>query len=216
VKFFFFQLSNDRVESLDIVYNNAKYELTAVKPSQYPKTIMPEVVFLGRSNVGKSTLINCLLNRKHLARVASTPGKTRGLNFYNVDEKLYFVDIPGYGYAKVSKQQKANWPIMIDTYINTRKQVKLGIMLLDIRHTPSMDDKTMYNWLVESNKKHVIVATKADKVSKAQAAYNIRQIKETLNIGIDVSLIKFSSRERQGSEELWNKIKYYVFLTEEL
>ena len=126
---------------------DASYEITAVKPEQYPKGLLPEVALVGRSNVGKSSVINALLNRKNLARVSSTPGKTRGINFYNIDQRLYFADLPGYGYAAVSKTMKASWDEMIGTYLHARDQLKLILMLVDIRHAPSKEDKMMYEWI---------------------------------------------------------------------
>ncbi len=128
--------------------NNAKYELSAVKPSQYPVSDLPEVTFVGRSNVGKSSLINSLLNRKNLAKVAATPGKTQVINFYNIDNKLYFVDLPGYGYAKVSKGVQASWAKFIETYLVKREQLKLIVMLVDIRHSPTSHDKLMHDWIL--------------------------------------------------------------------
>lgn len=187
--------------------NKARYELTAVKPSQYPEGNLPEVALVGRSNVGKSTIINTLLNRKNLARVSSVPGKTRGLNFYNIDDKLYLVDLPGYGYAKASKSQRSQWGSFINNYLNMRPQLKLVVMLVDIRHSPTGDDRTMYNWIVERNMPHIIVATKADKISRGQIKPRLKEISNVLGVPEGVSFIPYSSETKMGKEEIWNIIK---------
>lgn len=187
--------------------NKARYELTAVKPSQYPEGNLPEVALVGRSNVGKSTIINTLLNRKNLARVSSVPGKTRGLNFYNIDDKLYLVDLPGYGYAKASKSQRSEWGSFINNYLNMRPQLKLVVMLVDIRHSPTGDDRTMYNWIVERNMPHIIVATKADKISRGQIKPRLKEISNVLGVPEGVSFIPYSSETKMGKEEIWNIIK---------
>jgi GTP-binding protein len=190
--------------------NNSKYEVTAVRPDQYPINTIPEIAFVGRSNVGKSSFINTLLNRKNLARVGSTPGKTRVLNFYNIDNSLYFVDLPGYGYAKVSKVQKASWDESIETYLYSRKQLKLIMMLVDIRHTPSDDDKIMYEWIVSHAMKCVVVATKVDKIPRSKINERIKDIKTTLNINDGVSPIIFSSETGQGRDEIWEQVNKFI------
>lgn len=186
--------------------NNARYELTAVKPEQYPIASIPEIALVGRSNVGKSTVINTLLNRKNLARVSSEPGKTRGINFYNIDDVLYFVDLPGYGYAKVSKEQKGSWRDIIETYLNLRHQLKMAVMLVDIRHAPSEDDKVMYRWIVERGLSHLVVATKMDKISRSQVHARLQDIKKVLGIGEGISVIPYSSETRLGKAEIWAAI----------
>jgi GTP-binding protein len=185
--------------------NNARYELTAVRPDQYPASNVPEVAFVGRSNVGKSSIINALLNRKNLAKTGATPGKTRQINFYNIDDALYFVDLPGYGYAKVSKGEKHSWGKLADTYLLTRKQVKLIIMLVDIRHTPTEDDKLMFQWIKSSGISHIIVASKSDKIQKSKIAKNVSEIKKFF--GTDEAVLPFSSEKKQGRDELWQVIK---------
>lgn len=189
-----------------MIVKNAKYELTAVKPEQYPGGDLPEVAFVGRSNVGKSSMINTLLNRKNLARVGATPGKTRQINFYNIDEKLYFVDLPGYGYASVSKTERKSWGEVIDTYLASRTQLKLIIMLIDIRHTPSEDDRTMFQWLEDVNIPYLLAATKTDKLSRSQVAARLGDIRSTFEGGEGIKLIPFSSEKKQGMEELWKEI----------
>jgi len=186
--------------------NNAGFEITAVKPSQYPKGGLPEVAFVGRSNVGKSSIINTLLNRKKLARVASTPGKTREINFYNIDNKLRFVDLPGYGYASVSKAKKLAWGEIIETYLNTRSELKMLVLLVDIRHTPTSDDALMHEWIKNSTLPYVIVATKADKIPRSQLAGKVKDIKSALQVDESIQIIPFSSISRQGRDEIWEKI----------
>jgi GTP-binding protein len=187
----------------------ATYELTAFKPEHYPKHDLPEIALVGRSNVGKSSLINVLVNRKNLAKQSSTPGKTRGLNFYNIDHRLYFVDLPGYGYAKVSKGDKEFWGRMIETYLNTREQLRLIIMMVDIRHRPTVDDQTMYHWLIGENKPNLVVAAKLDKITRSQAPKRLKDIRETLGLNED-ALVSFSARTKQGREEIWNRIREII------
>jgi len=189
-----------------VVVKNAKHEVTAVKPEQYPINSIPEVAFVGRSNVGKSSVINTLLNRRNLARVGSTPGKTRQINFFNVDDALYFVDLPGYGYANVSKGERQSWGRLVETYLSTREQLQMIIMLVDIRHTPTRDDVTMYEWILNSGLPHIIAAAKADKISRSQVRIRITDIEKTLKPAEYVEVIPFSSENKAGKEELWKKI----------
>lgn len=190
-----------------MLVKTATYVLTAFKPEQYPNHNLMEISFVGRSNVGKSSLINALVNQKNLARESGTPGKTRGLNFYNINQQLYFVDLPGYGYAKVSKAEKEFWGRMIETYLNTRNQLNLIIMLVDIRHTPSSDDQMMYQWIIGQDKPNLVVATKLDKIPRGQIQKRLLDIRETLGLGEGDSLIPFSAETKQGRDEIWNKIR---------
>ncbi len=186
--------------------NKARYELTAVKPEQYPTANIPEVALVGRSNVGKSTIINTLLNRRNLARVSSEPGKTRGINFYNIDEVLYLVDLPGYGYAKVSKGKKIFWSDIIETYLNLRRELGMIVMLVDIRHAPSDEDKVMYGWILEHGLKHLLVATKTDKIPRGQVINRLKDIRNVLGTKEDTVLIPYSSETKQGRDEIWKAI----------
>lgn len=187
--------------------NNVKLERTAVKESDYPNNNLPEVALAGRSNVGKSSLINYLINRKSLARVSSKPGKTRVINFYNVEDKLYLVDLPGYGFANVSKEEKESWGKMIEAYLLSRNQLALVVMLIDIRHEPSELDRVMLNWIKSSDINFVIVATKADKITKSDIEKRIGEIAVSLNISESKKIIPFSSEKRFGREELLDTIQ---------
>lgn len=183
-------------------YIEASLLATAVKPEQYPDTFIPEIAFVGRSNVGKSSLINCLTNRNKLARTSSSPGKTATINFYDIAGQYRLVDLPGYGYAKVSKEEQARWAKMIDTYLSNRYNLVQVIQLVDARHKPTADDITMMEWIRSFNFTPLVVATKLDKLKKSQAEANLTAIYETLRLDDDCILIPFSSEKRTGREEL--------------
>ncbi len=199
-----------------MIIKNAEHEITAVKPNQYPVTGFPEVAFVGRSNVGKSSIINTLLNRKNLARVGQTPGKTRQINFYNVNNNFYLVDLPGYGFANVSKDMKASWENIIERYLYTRKQnhLKLVIMLVDIRHSPSKDDIVMHQWIKGFGMNALIVATKSDKISRSQTNVRINDIRKVLQLDKSTKVIPFSSENRTGKDEVLNEIEKSLFMDE--
>lgn len=187
---------------------NPKLIISAVAPKQYPDGQLPEVAFVGRSNVGKSTLINTLLQRNGLARTSSQPGKTQTLNFYNLDEKLYFVDVPGYGYAKVSKTQREQFGQMVEAYLSSRKQLRGVVSLMDARMEPTEDDKLMYNWLAYYQVPILVVATKADKVARGKHNAVESRIKKSLNFQPQFSsLALFSAVEKFGSQEIWDWIQ---------
>ncbi len=186
--------------------NNVSLTAVAVKASQYPIDGKIEIAFVGKSNVGKSSLINTLINRKALARTSSQPGKTRTINFYNVEDKLYFVDLPGYGYAKISKSEQEKWASMIESYLKKRKELKYIIMLIDIRHEPSKNDIMMYEWLKHYGFKIIIVATKKDKINKSQVSKHLSIIRKTLSLEEEQILLSFSSETKQGKQELWDII----------
>lgn len=174
--------------------------------SRLPENTKPEVAFAGKSNVGKSSLINGLLNRKSLARTSSQPGKTQTINFYNVNDELYLVDLPGYGYAKVSEETKAKWGRMIENYLHGSKQLRAVFLLIDIRHEPSANDRDMYNWIVYQGYEPIIIATKLDKIKRSQVQKQIRILKEGLKLLPGTVVIPFSAETKQGREEIWKLI----------
>ncbi len=183
-------------------YIDAKLLATAVKPSQYPDTLVPEIAFAGRSNVGKSSLINCLTNRTKLARTSSTPGKTATINFYDIAGQYRLVDLPGYGYAKVSKDEQLRWAKMIETYLTNRFNLIQVVQLVDARHKPTQDDITMLNWIRHFGYTPVVVATKLDKLKKSQIENNLTVIYEMLELDDDSILLPFSAEKKTGREDV--------------
>ncbi len=175
--------------------------------STLPVNTLPEFAFAGKSNVGKSSLINGLMNRKSYARTSSQPGKTQTINFYNINEKLYFVDLPGYGYAKVSLELRAKWGKMIERYLKKSNQLKLIFLLVDIRHEPSQNDKDMYDWIVHNGFMPIVIATKLDKINRSQIAKQSKLIRTSLGMPKEGILIPFSAETKQGREEIWAKIE---------
>lgn len=190
-----------------MVIKSAELETVCGITSKLPENLFPEIAFAGKSNVGKSSLINGLLNRKSLARTSSSPGKTQTINFYNINKNLYFVDLPGYGYAKVSQEIRNKWGKMIERYLNTSKQLKTVFLLVDIRHVPGENDVTMYDWIVSNGYEPVIIATKLDKIKRSQKDKNIKLIKEKLQVKPGTKIIPFSSVSKQGKEEIWELIQ---------
>ncbi len=174
--------------------------------SKLPANTMPEIAFAGKSNVGKSSLINALMNRKSYARTSSSPGKTQTINFYNINNELYFVDLPGYGYASVSVEVKAKWGKMIERYLHSSKQLKLVFLLIDIRHKPGQNDLDMYKWIVNNGFRPVIIATKLDKLKRSEVAKCVKVIKETLNLDKEDILIPFSAENKTGRDEIYQLI----------
>lgn len=187
----------------------AEIVISAVKPEQYPPGQFPEIALAGRSNVGKSSLINKLINRKNLARTSQKPGKTQTLNFYFINEDMYFVDVPGYGYAKVSKKERDKWGPMVETYLTTRKQLRAVILIIDVRHPPTEDDIKMYDWLKHFELPVIVAATKADKIKKSQHQKHLKIVSEALDIEEDDQLILFSSESGEGKLQLWKVIESY-------
>lgn len=185
---------------------DAQFVISAVKPHQYPVDGLPEIALAGRSNVGKSSLINKLILRKNLARASSQPGKTQQLNYYRVNDIVYFVDFPGYGYAKVSKTQREQFGEMVETYIRDREQLKLQLLVIDVRHEPSKDDQLMYKWLKHYEVPTCIVATKADKIPRSKWDKHIKMIRQTLEADPSDACILFSSETGLGREQLWEVI----------
>ena len=175
--------------------------------SRLPENDKPEIAFAGKSNVGKSSLINALMNRKAYTRTSAQPGKTQTINFYNINDALYYVDLPGYGYAKVSQTEKEKWGRMIENYLRRSKQLRCVFLLVDIRHEPSANDRQMYEWIVHNGYKPVIIATKLDKIKRSQEAKQLKLVRTGLEIGNDVTVIPFSAETKQGREEIWALIE---------
>lgn len=175
--------------------------------SKLPENLLPEFAFAGKSNVGKSSLINGLMNRKSYARTSSQPGKTQTINFYNINEQLYFVDLPGYGYAKVSMELRAKWGKMIERYLKKSEQLKLIFLLVDIRHEPSENDRDMYDWIVHNGFQPIVIATKLDKINRSQIAKQTKLIRTSLKMPKEGILIPFSAETKQGRDEIWSKIE---------
>lgn len=187
--------------------NNVSLEAVGVKMEQFPMTGLPEVAFAGKSNVGKSSLINGLVNRKALARTSGQPGKTRTINFYNVENLLYIVDLPGYGYAKTSKAERESWGKMIEYYLKRRESLRLVVLLIDIRHEPSENDKMMADWIRQNGFEPIVVATKADKIKRSQLTKHINMIKKAMSIKENGVVLPFSSMTKQGKDEIWLAIE---------
>ncbi|RHT24663.1 ribosome biogenesis GTP-binding protein YihA/YsxC [Clostridium sp. AM33-3] len=190
-----------------MIIRKAELETVCGITSTLPENLLPEFAFAGKSNVGKSSLINGLLNRRALARTSSQPGKTQTINFYNVNDDLYFVDLPGYGYAKVSVEVKAKWGKMIERYLKKSKMLKCIFLLIDIRHDPSANDKLMYDWIVSNGYKPVIIATKLDKLKRSQIQKHVKMVREGLGLAKEDILIPFSAETKQGRDEIWALIE---------
>jgi len=187
--------------------NNIELLISAVRPEQYPETGLPEVALAGRSNVGKSSFINRMIGRKSMARISSKPGKTQTLNFYKIEEQLVFVDVPGYGYAKVSKTERAAWGRMIETYFTSRETLKSVVLIVDLRHPPTNDDIMMYDFLKHYSIPCIIVATKSDKIPKGKWEKHKKIVKETLDMDAADPLVLFSSETGKGHDEAWDEIR---------
>ena len=186
-----------------MVIKNVSLELVCGITSKLPDSKYPEVAFAGKSNVGKSSLINALMNRKSLARTSAQPGKTQTINYYNINNELYFVDLPGYGYARANENVKAQWGKMIEDYLHKSKQLKLVFLLIDIRHTPGENDRIMYDWIVRNGYHPVIIATKLDKINRSQIQKQVKLIRTTLDVEPGTIIVPFSSETKQGREEVY-------------
>ncbi|MCG1573060.1 ribosome biogenesis GTP-binding protein YihA/YsxC [Staphylococcus epidermidis] len=195
---------------MNINPNNINLIISAVKKAQYPDTGLIEVALSGRSNVGKSTFINSMIGRKNMARTSQQPGKTQTLNFYNIDEQLIFVDVPGYGYAKVSKVQREKFGKMIEEYITQRENLKLVIQLVDLRHQPTEDDVLMYNYLKHFDIPTLVICTKEDKIAKGKVQKHIKRIKDKLELKPGDNIISYSSIKNSKQQEIWNFIETYI------
>jgi GTP-binding protein len=188
-----------------MLIKSAEFVISAVRPQQYPAEELPEFAFAGRSNVGKSSLINTLVSRRKLVQTSSTPGKTRLINFFRVNDALMFVDLPGYGYARVSQEERLKWRPMIEKYLSSRENLKAVVLILDIRRTPNEEDAQLLNWLARREIAAILVVTKTDKLSKTSQAKQLRIIAEALEINAD-ELVLFSAKSRQGRDVLWRTL----------
>lgn len=193
-----------------MIIKNPAFQISAVSPKQYPNDNLPQIVLVGKSNVGKSSFINTMVNRKSLARTSSEPGKTRQINFYNMDNMFYFVDLPGYGYSKMSKQEQVRVGNFIEEYLSTCNNIALIIFLIDIRHSPTENDKLMYNYVVHVNKPCIILANKADKIAVTKVDTQVKALQDELNPLKDFSFLPFSSERRIYSENVWSEIEKYI------
>ena len=191
-----------------MIIRSVNLETVCGVTSRLPENDKPEIAFAGKSNVGKSSLINALMNRKAYARTSAQPGKTQTINFYNINDTLYYVDLPGYGYAKVSQAEKEKWGRMIENYLKKSRQLRCVFLLVDIRHEPSANDKQMYDWVVHNGYRPVIIATKLDKIKRSQIQKQIKTVRTGLGIGADVTVIPFSAETKQGREEIWTLVEH--------
>ena len=192
-----------------MIVKNPQFEISAVKPAQYPKNDLPQIVLVGKSNVGKSSFINTMLNRKSLARTSNTPGKTRQINFYNIDNNFYFVDLPGYGYSKLSKEEQVNMGRFIEDYLQKCQNITLIVLLLDIRHKPTADDAHMFEYIKRTNLPFMLIANKADKIAVTKVDMELEKIKETLGLSFS-TLLPFSAERKIYSDDVWREIENFI------
>ena len=197
-------------ERKDMVIKNVELETVCGYTSKFPENAHPELAFAGKSNVGKSSLINALMNRKSLARTSSQPGKTQTINYYNINGEMYLVDLPGYGYAKASRKEQEKWGQMVERYLKTSKQLRQVFLLIDIRHDPSANDKQMYDWIVYNGFSPVIVATKLDKIKRSQKDKQLKAVREGLGASKETIILPVSSQTKQGRDELWDIMEGYL------
>ena len=192
-----------------MIVKNPQFEISAVKPAQYPKNDLPQIVLVGKSNVGKSSFINTMLNRKSLARTSNTPGKTRQINFYNIDNNFYFVDLPGYGYSKLSKEEQVNMGRFIEDYLQKCQNIALIMLLLDIRHKPTADDAHMFEYIKRTNLPFMLIANKADKIAVTKVDMELEKIKESLGLSFS-PLLPFSAERKSYSDDVWKEIENFI------
>lgn len=197
-----------------MLIKNPEFKISAISPKQYPDDNLPQVVLVGKSNVGKSSFINTMVNRKKLARTSSEPGKTRQINFYNMDNKFYFVDLPGYGYSKMSKAEQAKVGSFIEQYLNTSKNIALIVFLIDIRHSPSENDRLMYRYIIDSERPCIIIASKADKIAVTKVDSQVHDLQEQLNPLKDLTFIPFSAERRIYTDKAWEEIEKFIKIEE--
>ncbi len=193
-----------------MIVKNPQFEVSAVSPKQYPKNGLPEIVLVGKSNVGKSSFVNTMINRKKLARTSSEPGKTRQINFYNIDDSFYFVDLPGYGYSKMSKKEQAQVGDFIEEYLFNRKEIALIIFLIDIRHNPTANDLLMYNYVISSKLPFIILTNKADKIAITKVDTAVKNLQKQINPIGDVTTLPFSAERKIYKDDVWNIIEQYI------
>ena len=194
-----------------MIVKNPRFEISAVKPAQYPKNDLPEIVLVGKSNVGKSSFVNTMINRKKLARTSSEPGKTRQINFYNIDDTFYFVDLPGYGYNKMSKKEQEQVGKFIEEYLLNRNEIALIVFLVDIRHSPTDNDKLMYNYIISSGLPCIILANKADKIAVTKVNDVVKTLQKQLNPIGDIPTLPFSSERKIYKDDVWKILDSYIF-----
>lgn len=193
-----------------MIIKNVSLDIVCGVTSKLPQTGRPEVAFAGKSNVGKSSLINGLMNRKSLARTSAEPGKTQTINFYNVNDEMYLVDLPGYGFARVSREESARWGQMIEKYLHISQDLKAVFLLVDIRHAPGANDQMMYRWIVDSGFKPIIIATKLDKIKRSQVQKQLKLIRTTLDVLPGTLMIPFSAQTKQGRDEIWAVMEEFL------
>ena len=193
-----------------MIVKNPQFEISAVSPKQYPKNDLPEIVLVGKSNVGKSSFVNTMINRKKLARTSSEPGKTRQINFYNIDEKFYFVDLPGYGFSKMSKAEQVKVGQFNEEYLFKRDKISLIIFLIDIRHSPTSNDKLMYDYVIRSGKPFIILANKADKIAPTKVLDTVTSLQKEINPLMDATILPFSSEKKVFCDDVWKVIEEFI------
>lgn len=193
-----------------MIIKNPEFKISAVSPKQYPEDGLSQIVLVGKSNVGKSSFINTMVNRKKLARTSSEPGKTRQINFYNMDNKFYFVDLPGYGYSKMSKQEQIKVGNFIEEYLSKSKNITLIVFLIDIRHSPTENDRLMYRYVIDSQKPCIIIANKADKIAVTKVNSYVEKLQNELNPLKDLTFLPYSSERRIYSENIWKEIEKFI------
>ena len=198
-----------------MIIKNVALETVCGITSTLPKNTLPEIAFAGKSNVGKSSLINGLMNRKSLARTSAQPGKTQTINYYNINQELYFVDLPGYGYANASVEVKAKWGKMIERYLQKSEMLKEVFLLIDIRHKPGANDVQMYDWILHNGYRPVIIATKLDKLKRSQVPKHLKEIRTELQMDKETPIFPFSALSKQGRDEIWDFIETMVLKQEE-
>lgn len=196
-----------------MLVKNPKFEISAVRPNQYPTNGLPEIVLVGKSNVGKSSFVNTMINRKKLARTSSEPGKTRQINFYNIDDTFYFVDLPGYGYSKMSKKEQEQVGKFIEEYLFHRKEISLIIFLVDIRHNPTENDSLMYHYIISSGLPCLILANKADKIAKTKVDATVKALQKQLNPLGDITTLPFSSERKIYQDDVWQFMEPFIGLS---